>query len=86
MACRVGVICAKKRGLKVEIIKIQVPIFTNSENPQALLYNKDQSIMTEMDAWLFEEIMDGSLKKYFECSVNDAGILTVIREVKPQNW
>lgn len=72
--------------MKKEIVKVQVPLNSNIDNPPALVYNKDQSIFQQ--AQLTKELskaMGDQPKKYFYCEFKD-GQLELLEEAKWQEW
>ena len=73
-----------------QIVKLQVPIVTNSENPMCLVYSRDRKIngMVPLTKEILDK-MDGSLKKFFKVKSIEYGkndVLKIAEEVEDQGW
>lgn len=70
------------------IVKVQLPIAANVENPPILIYNKSHSIMQTFD---FQDsarlinLMEGKSKAYFEAHIEDE-VLFLDAIAEDQEW
>lgn len=73
--------------MSIQIVKVQVPISTNEEVPQALIYNRDRSIqvMIPVTPELVEKMGASRLKTYHRSEFID-GHLIIHERVADQNW
>ena len=68
------------------IVKIQIPLFSNKNNPPALVYNKDRSLYEYIE--VTEELkkrMNGNAKAYFSVRGNGKP-LEIVGRVEDQSW
>lgn len=72
---------------KTMIVKIQVPLSTNSAEVQALIYNKSRSLLTSFPVTqkLLEWFPPGVFKIYMTAKFS-AGNLQLIAKVGDQPW
>ncbi len=72
------------RRMKYTTIKVQIPLA--GDMSKALIYNQDRSIQTTWPVDDVMGIMQGTKKRYFRATVNDAGVLEILRPSKEQSW
>jgi len=72
---------------KKNIVKVQVPLASNEDNPPALIYSHDDSIMTSVpvDDELLAK-MEGEDKKYFYFRRHEDGQIELLNEAGNQDW
>jgi hypothetical protein len=71
------------------IVKIQLPLYYNHDNPTALIYNEDKSIYLHVPVEEVELIMEGRPKVYFYADVSKSrhpGNLIINGEAPSQLW
>ncbi len=77
-----------KAKAKAMIVKVQVPLRTNYEEPLALVYNRDRSYQVFMQ--ITEDLkiaMDGHYKKFFYAHYDKENNHTVLDKAAPwQQW
>ena len=77
-------IIKKREGIL--IIKIQVPLATNTE-PTCLIYNEDQSFRTQIPyCKQLKKLMKKEFKKYFYAIYDEDKTLRIGGEAKNQDW
>lgn len=74
--------------MKKQIVKIQIPLSYNHDEPMALIYNKSRSVETLMpiDEALMTA-MDGDFKAFFEAILPEKrGHVRLLKRVKDPGW
>jgi hypothetical protein len=70
------------------IVKVQLPLMTDEEVPQALIYNEDRSVQFQVP--VTDHIlkgMDGRFKRYFEAARDEQYVNIMFhRPVEDQDW
>lgn len=84
---------ATKAMKKSQIFKIQVPLFTSDQEPKALVYNEDRSIINQFPITKgLMKLMRGELKQFWHCDlipdpkVKGAFQIQMDRKAKWQDW
>ena len=68
------------------IVKVQVPLSSNEEDPPALVYNKDRSVQHGVPVtWELIDALDGKPKAFFYASVRRTR-LVLHRKAPWQTW
>lgn len=68
------------------VVKVQVPLGSNSAMPGAWVYNKDRSIQVMMPVDSVKEKMGDSAKKYFNATIVKGGKIILLDEAPAQDW
>lgn len=67
------------------IVKIQMPLTTNDPDPQALVYNKNQSVYLNVPVAQAEPHMKGRVKAYFHAKV-EGDVVHIKQDASWQTW
>lgn len=70
------------------IVKIQISLLTDNEQPQVLVYDENRDNFYEGDATPeILEAMQGELKKYFFARIpKEPGYIRILKEAPEQGW
>jgi hypothetical protein len=69
------------------IVKVQMPIASNHDEPEVMVYNEDRSVMQQFPlSDDLREIMGEELKKYFYAHTGMDGFLHLDGEAPAQEW
>lgn len=77
------------KGIETMIVKVQLSLFTTRERSEALIYNEDRSfsiILPESACPGLREVLDGTMKAYFEAYVTSTGKLELLKRAPEQEW
>lgn len=72
---------------KTMIVKIQISTNDSLGRSRALIYNEDRSVFHEVEPTKeILKLMKGSKKEFFECEINDEGLIGIIGKAKWKSW
>lgn len=71
----------------MEVVKVQLSLFSSEGHPKALIYNKDKSVWWEgIAADELIKKMGGRVKMFFKARIEKDNSLSLIKPVKQRNW
>lgn len=69
------------------IVKVQLPLSSNVDNPPALVYNKERTLMQQFPVTKdLKQLMGGQDKRYFHAALNEKKELVLGKPTKHQPW
>ena len=70
------------------IFKVQIPLSTNMDHEEVLIYNKDRSILDQREVTpeLLALFPEGVYKIYVKGTFSQSGVIDLIQRVADQEW
>ena len=69
------------------IVKVQLPLSSNHADPEALVYNKERTLVQQFPVTKdLRQLMGGQDKRYFHAALNDRQELVLGKPTKQQPW